>query len=335
MVALSVSLEGWLGLTWDHWKRFAAEIEPCGFASLFLSDHFLLQEPPAHPSLELIVALTYLATQTNRIHFGSMVAPLSIRDPVLLARQAAALDDLSRGRMILGVGAGWNEPEHAMFGYHLGDIKTRMARLEEGLDVILRLLRSDEPVSYAGRFFQLRQAMLLPRPHRPGGPPILIGGTGPHRTLPLVARYADSWNAIRLTPEEFRARSSHLDQLLHAAGRAARVVKRTVTVPVFCGRTASEIEHQTRGIRRFRVFADMPLHELRTQRAAIVGSPEDVVRQIRAYADAGADEVLVHWFTTDDTDGLKALAEHVLPHVTGEVSSSIRHRQTHGAIDGD
>jgi F420-dependent oxidoreductase-like protein len=318
MVALSVSLEGWFGLTWEHWKRFAAKIEPYGFTALFLSDHFLLQESTPQPSLELIVALTYLATQTNRIHFGSMVAPLSIRDPVMLARQAAALDDLSSGRMILGVGAGWNEPEHEMFGYQLGDIKTRMARFEEGLEVITRLLRSNEPVSYTGRYFQLHHARLLPRPQRPSGPPILIGGTGPQRTLPLVARYADSWNAIRLTPDEFRTRSSQLDQLLHAVGRPANAVKRTVTVAVFCGQTASEIEYQTRGLRRFREFTDMPLNEIRIQRAAIVGSPEEVVTQIRAYADAGADEVLVHWFTTDDTDGLKALAEQVLPHVTGK-----------------
>ena len=127
MVALSISLEGWFGLTWSHWKRLVTEVEPLGFTGLFLSDHFLLQEPPAQPSLELVVALSYLADHTQRIQFGSMVAPLSVRDPVMLARQAAALDDLSGGRMILGVGAGWNEAEHAMFGYELGDMTTRMA----------------------------------------------------------------------------------------------------------------------------------------------------------------------------------------------------------------
>src|SRR5258707_7098519 len=112
------------------------------------------------------------------MHFGSLVAPLSMRDPVMLARQAAALDDLSHGRMVLGVGAGWNEREHAMFGYPLGDNATRFARLEEGLEVITRLLHTDERVSHNGRFYHLSEAMLLPRPARPGGPRLLIGCSG-------------------------------------------------------------------------------------------------------------------------------------------------------------
>src|SRR5206468_2644018 len=127
--------------------------------------------------------------------FGPLVAPVSFRDPRQLVRQASALDDLSGGRFILGLGAGWQEHEHSVWGYDLGDIPTRMARFEESLEVASRLLRSDAPVTFEGRFFQLHDAVLLPRPARPGGPPILIGGNGPKRTLPLVARYADIWNA--------------------------------------------------------------------------------------------------------------------------------------------
>src|SRR5947209_12638365 len=114
---------------------------------------------------------------------------------MLLVRQAAALDDLSGGRMYLGLGAGWQEREHTLFGLHLGDIPTRMARLEEGLEVVTRLLNSNVPVTFEGRFYQLRSATLLPRPQRPGGPRILLGGSGVKRTLPLVARYAHAWNA--------------------------------------------------------------------------------------------------------------------------------------------
>lgn len=315
MVALSVSMEGWFGLTWPDWKRLVTASEQLGFAGLFLSDHFLLQEPPPQPSLELIIALTYLADHTQHVHFGPMVSPLSIRDPVMLARQAAALDDLSGGRMILGVGAGWNEPEHTMFGYTLGDTATRMIRFEEGLEVITRLLRNDGPTSYEGRFFQLRDALFLPRPQRPSGPPLLIGGNGARRTLPLVARYADSWNAICLTPNEFLERSAHLDQLLQREGRQPSAVKRTLTIPVICGRSASELEDQTRGLRRFIGFAGMSLQELATDRVAIMGTPEEVVAQIRAYAAVGVEELLVQWFTADDVKGLEVLATQVLPHI--------------------
>lgn len=117
--------------------------------------------------------------------------------------------------MVLGLGTGWVDGEHQMFGYELGDMETRLARLE----VITRLLRSDEPVSYEGRFYQLRDALLLPRPRRRGGPPIMIGGVGPKRTLPLVARYADIWNSTALPPEEFRRRSLLLGDLLRKNGR--------------------------------------------------------------------------------------------------------------------
>src|SRR5512138_3737515 len=180
-------IEGQDGLTWPRWQRLASEVEQLGFAGLFRSDHFTNAGPPDKESLELVVSLAYLASGTNRIHFGSLVAPFSFRDPAMLARQAAAIDDLSGGRLILGVGAGWNEREHTLFGYALGDVPTRMARMQEGLEVVTRLLRGDEPVISEGRFYQLRGAMLLPRPQRPGGPAIMIGGNGPKRTLPLVA----------------------------------------------------------------------------------------------------------------------------------------------------
>ncbi len=116
MVALSIMIEGQNGLTWPHWKRIVREVEDLGFAGLFRSDHFKHAQPPDDDSLEMIVSLTYLADYTQRIHFGSLVAPVTFRDPALLARQAAALDDLSGGRLILGVGAGWQAREHHLLG---------------------------------------------------------------------------------------------------------------------------------------------------------------------------------------------------------------------------
>src|SRR6516162_1499347 len=120
MVAISIQIEGQNGLTWPHWKQLVNEIENLGFAGLFRSDHFTDAHPPDQDSLEMIVSLAYLADHTQDIHFGPLVAPLSLRQPTLLARQAVALDDLSSGRMILGIGAGWQEREHIVFGYTLG-----------------------------------------------------------------------------------------------------------------------------------------------------------------------------------------------------------------------
>jgi len=322
MIELSVSIEGLCGLTWHAWKRLVEEVEPLGFAGLFCSDHFSLPETSTVDSLEMIVALTYLADHTQRLHFGPMVAPFSFRDPVMLARQAAALDDLSGGRMLLGVGAGWMEYEHHMFGYDLGDMATRMARFEEGLEVITRLLQSTEPVSYQGQFYQLCEAILHPRPRRPGGSPILVGGKGQRRTLPLVARYANIWNATRLTPDEFRALSAKLDELMRTAGREPSAIKRTLMIPIICGRDTAELERRVQRFRQlFPELADMRLDALLDDLRAsftnmIVGTPDEVIGEIRAYVDAGVEELIIQWFGVEDLEGLQVLAEQVLPQLS-------------------
>jgi F420-dependent oxidoreductase-like protein len=308
-------IEGQDGLTWPRWKRLAEEVESLGYAGLFRSDHFTNSDAPDKESLELVVSLAYLANSTKRIHFGSLVAPFSFRDPAMLARQAAAIDDLSEGRLILGLGAGWNAREHALFGYPLGDVPTRMARMEEGMEVVTRLLRSDEPVTYEGRFFQLRGATLLARPQRPGGPRIMIGGNGPKRTLPMVARYADVWNGVFLAPDDFRARSAALDDLLVAAGRQPGDVRRTLMTGIFFGRDLAALDRQLQSERSFRPkLTDTPRDELiarMRQRNVIVGTPEMVKEQISACVQAGAEELMLQWLDQDDIEGLRDLAEVV------------------------
>ncbi len=319
MVGISIMLEGQNGVNWHHWKSIVAEVEEPGFAGMFRSDHFTNSRPPDMDSLEMIVSLTYLADHTQRIHFGPLVAPFSFRNPMLLARQAAALDDLSNGRMILGLGAGWQQREHHLFGFDLGDIPTRMARFEEGLEVVTRLLNSDEPVTYESRFFQLRGATLLPRPQRPGGPRILIGGNGPKRTLPLAARYAHIWNAISLSPDEFRSRSATLDELLLEAGRKPGDVKRTMMKAVFFGRDIAELDHRLRWRADHHDYAGKSLDEviniMAHQDNELVGTPDMIIEQIKANAAAGVEELMLQWFDLDDIDGLRAFAKSVLPHL--------------------
>ncbi|MDQ2716514.1 MAG: TIGR03560 family F420-dependent LLM class oxidoreductase [Chloroflexota bacterium] len=317
MVAISIQIEGQDGLTWARWRRLVEAVEAAGFAGLFRSDHFTNADPPDRDALEAIVSLAYLADHTRRLHFGPLVSPVSFRQPTLLARQAAALDDLSGGRMLLGVGAGWQEREHTLFGHDLGDVQTRMARLQEALEVITRLLRSDEPITFEGTFYQLRGATLLPRPQRPGGPRILLGGNGPKRTLPLVARYADVWNAVYLTPAEFRARSTTLDGLLREAGREPGSVRRTMMTSAWFGRDMAELEQRLTWRARVPALAGLPLAEaletLDKQEKYVVGTPEMIVRQIKRFADAGVDELMLQWFDMDDIEGLRAFGESVLP----------------------
>src|SRR5215208_3822919 len=220
MLEIAVMIEGQNGLTWTRWQKIARLVEDLGFVGLFRSDHFTNSNPPDIDSLELWTSLTWLASNTKRIEFGPLVTPFSFRHPVHTARMASAVDDLSGGRLILGLGAGWNEREHHLFGFDLLEPEARFNRFNEGMEVVTRLLQSDEPVTYEGEYYHLRGAKLLPRPQRVGGPRILVGGNGVKRTLSYVVRYASEWNCVSVLPQDFADLNRRLDEMLTKAGRS-------------------------------------------------------------------------------------------------------------------
>src|SRR5581483_11711733 len=145
------------------------------------------------------------------------------------------------GRLVLGVGAGWVEREHANYGFDLLDLESRFVRFREGLEVISRLLHSDSPTTFQGSFYRLQDAVLLPRPQRTGGPPILVGGNGAQRTLPLAAHFADEWNCVFSPPQRFRELNARLDGLLQAEGRAPRSVRRSLMTGCFYARDEAKL----------------------------------------------------------------------------------------------
>lgn len=318
MIELSIMIEAQDGVNWTTWKSLAKEVESLGFSGLFRSDHYTNAQPPDKDSLEMVVSLAYLADRTQRLHFGPLVAPLSFREPTMLARQAAALDDLSGGRMLLGLGAGWQEREHTLFGHHLGSMKERMDRFEEGVRVVHLLLNSDGPVSFEGRYFRIQDAVLLPRPERKGGPTLLIGGSGRKRTLPLAARYADQWNAVNPTVEEFRDMSAHLDGLLQQEGRRPGDVKRSIMTMVIFGRTRQDLEARLdkppfNSPRLAGMSLDEKIAFWRDERHVLLGDGEAIAGQIARYASEGVQEIMTQWFHTGDLEGLRQYAEDVLP----------------------
>ena len=314
---ISITVEGF-GLAWDRWKELIIKLEACGFAGIYKSDHFNFNFPPHTDHLEVYVALTYLASHIPRVHFGTLVSPVSYRDPVMLARQAMAMDDLSGGRMILGVGTGWLEAEHTLFGYHLGTVKERLDRFEEALEVMTQLIRSDDPVTFQGNYYQLQEAVLMPRPQRKT--PIMIGGDGPKRMLPMVARYADVWNC-RGSLDNFKDRSALLDDLLLAEGRQPGDVKRTIMLLFGCWQTDAErdqiIEDIPEPVRRFFGGDDQLIARLQNDRP--VPSPEAVVEYLKAFEASGTEEVMIQYFGLNGDTQLDILAEHVLPHFSQAV----------------
>jgi F420-dependent oxidoreductase-like protein len=305
VVELAIMVEGQDGLNWPRWQRLALAVEELGFAGLYRSDHFTNPEGPALDALDLWTSLGWLASQTKRIEFGPLVSPVSFRHPVVTAWTAAAVDDLSGGRLRLGLGAGWQEREHRSFGFDLLETDRRFVRFEEGLAVVRSLLQGDEPVSFRGEFYQLDAALLLPRPRRPGGPPIVIGGNGPKRTLPLAARYADEWNAVFVPAARFEELNARLDGLLDEAGREPGEVRRTLMTRVLFGRDETELRTKLEG---------QSVVEARDE-GLLVGGAEELVEQVGRLGEAGVERVMLQWLELDDINGLEALASSVLPRV--------------------
>lgn len=303
---VAIMIEGQNGLTWPRWQRIGPLVESLGFAGLYRSDHFTNAAPPDRDSLELWTSLTWLAAHTRRIPFGPLVTPCSFRHPAMTARMATAVDELSGGRLILGLGAGWQEREHTNYGFDLLDLRARMARFEESLQVISAMFASDEPVTFEGRYVRLREAVLRPRP-RPGGPPVLVGGNGPRRTLPLAARYAVEWNATLQTPQSFARLRARLDALVSGAGRGRDAVRRSMMTGVVFGRSPGEVAEKLERRGRTR-------EELRA-RGVLVGTGEEISSQLRELDAAGLQGIMLQWLDLDDLDGLRAMAEAVLPHV--------------------
>jgi alkanesulfonate monooxygenase SsuD/methylene tetrahydromethanopterin reductase-like flavin-dependent oxidoreductase (luciferase family) len=163
------------------------------------------------------------------------------------------------------------------------------------------LLRSHEPVSLDGKYYHLREAILLPRPARPGGPPVLIGGAGPQRTLPLVARYADEWNAVFVPVARWVELNARLDDLLRANGREPQSVRRSLMTGVVFGRDPAELERKLHG----RNAAEL------IERGLIVGTSAEVKQQLGRLSEAGLQRVMLQWLDLDDLEGLEALATQV------------------------
>lgn len=304
MLEVAIMIEGQNGLTWPRWQNIVRLVEELGFVGLYRSDHFTNMNPPDKESLELWVSLTWLACNTSRIEFGPLVTPFSFRHPALTARMASAVDDLSNGRLTLGLGAGWQEREHNLFGFDLLDISARFDRLEEGLRIVTQLLKSDSPVSFSGNYFDLREAIMLPRPQRSGGPRILIGGVGQKRTPDLVARYADEWNAMFLTSEKFKVLNTNIDHRLEQEKREPNSVRRSMMTGCFFAATDSELQRKIES-------RNKTIEQLH-QQGMVAGSASVIKDQLLEFEAAGLQRIMLQWLDLDDLVGLEALAKAVL-----------------------
>jgi F420-dependent oxidoreductase-like protein len=211
--------------TFHHVWRTADE---AGFDHVWVMDHLAsLGADDGRPIFDAWAMQAAMAVATSRVRLGCMVSGNSYRHPVMLAKLATTVDHLSGGRLELGIGAGWNEHEHTMYGLDLGSVRTRMDRLEESLQV-LRSLFTELRTTFEGEHYRLTDAVAEPKPVQRPHPPIWVGGSGPRRTLRLVAQYADAWNDTSSTPEQVAALGEVLDRHCADVGRDPGQIRRTV-----------------------------------------------------------------------------------------------------------
>jgi F420-dependent oxidoreductase-like protein len=311
-------------LEWGRVVDYARRAEALGFDSVWVSDHFFADLSryggPDGPvgTVEPFTALAALATHTDRVRLGTLVASTSFRHPAHVAKMATTIDLLSGGRLDLGLGAGWMEAEYRAFGYEFGSVGERFDVLEEALEILTRLFGEAEPVDFVGPTIRLQEAYLHPRPAQAGGPPIWLGGKGGPRGLSLAARFAHGWNSVwRWTPEDYAAVSARLDTACENVDRDPATLRRSVGLYTLVGADEEDLVARWRALQRW-APGDALAGELLEDyaRGALVGTPDQVAEQVAAFEGLGVEEIILSPaslpFAVADDEQLDAIAETLL-----------------------
>ncbi|MBI2766588.1 MAG: LLM class F420-dependent oxidoreductase [Chloroflexi bacterium] len=312
---IGLMVEGQNGLTWERWLHILALAEGLGFPSVFRSDHYFVGPP--QESLEAYLSFVVAARETKTIRFGPMVSPVTFRSPVDVARMAAQIDILSGGRFVMGVGAGWNEAEHKAYGVPFPAVRERFDRLEESIQ-LAKALWTQSPATFEGKHYRLDEADLMPKPAA-GRPPLLIGGGGEKRTLKLVARYADEWNAVNLSPDGYRQKLGVLERHCEAEGRDPATIRRSMMVFAVVGPSEASLDASSRRVMgMFGAAAGTSPADFRAgmrARGLIAGGTEQVVDEVGRLAELGVSELMFQHFNFDSDDVPEYLATEVVPRV--------------------
>jgi F420-dependent oxidoreductase-like protein len=309
---LRIFTEPQQGASYDQLLEVARTAEECGFGGFFRSDHYLKMgsvDGVPGPS-DAWTTLAGLARDTERIRLGTLLTAGTFRLPGPLAISVATVDAMSRGRVELGLGAGWYEQEHIAYGIPFPEVGERFDRLEEQLAIITGLWETPlgETFSFAGDHYRLADSPALPKPFQQPRPPVIIGGHGKRRTPRLAARFADEFNVAFSSIEVCAGQYAAVDRACEEAGRDPGSIVRSAALVVCCGSDEREIE--TRAGRIGREVA-----ELRANGAA--GRPSEVAEKLLAYRAAGARRVYLQVLDLDDLDHLRLVASEVLEAVAG------------------
>jgi alkanesulfonate monooxygenase SsuD/methylene tetrahydromethanopterin reductase-like flavin-dependent oxidoreductase (luciferase family) len=277
--------------------------------SLFRSDHYISGSDETRPVLDAWATVSALAALTARVELGTLVSPGTFREPSLLARNAATADEVSGGRIVLGIGAGWMKREHEAYGFAFFTAKERVARFAEQLEIVHGLLRQ-ERVSYDGAFYRLLDAPGLMRPDLP----ILVGGSARPGTAEPAARFADEYNTLFATTAELQQRKRTLDAACERVDRDPATLRRSLMAPLVVGTDEREVRASAQRIaERFGRDADTVLE--RYGDIGLVGTPERIVQRLREIEELGYDRVMLQHLVHDDLVTVALVGRELAPAV--------------------
>jgi F420-dependent oxidoreductase-like protein len=291
----------------DSLKNLVTKAENNGFDSFWVMDHFHQIQfvgRPEEPMLEGWTIISMLAGITTKIKLGTLVTGIIYRYPSVLAKIAATLDVLTKGRLFMGIGAGWNEQESLAYGISFPSNQERMLRLEEAIQIIRKMWTEEPYASFNGKYYQIRNAYCNPKPIQKPSPPILVGGSGERKTLKIVAKYADACNLFG-SPETVRKKLDILKEHCQSVGRDYDSILKTKLVATIVDDNSDMVKNKVR-----ETFRGIPEEQIKE--FVIYGTPEDVSRQIEMLEEVGIHYLIVDLEPSRELEVLDTFANKII-----------------------
>jgi len=291
--------------SWRNFSTLASKAEQLGYDSVWVSDHFISPDSRSY-GLETWTVLSALASSTREIRLGTYVLCNQFRHPSLLARMASTLDNISEGRLELGIGAGWKEEEHMAFGFDWDKHSTRVERLKETTEIIEKLWTEDH-VSYGGKYYQLKDATLEPKPFQKPYPHIWVGGNS-KAIRNVVANVGDGWIPVLPTPSQLATGTLYIKGLMSHVGRDPQRL-----LVAYGGSGCALIAEKEELVKKLAEPLIRSMGRPLEESACLIGTPEQCIRKVDQYRKAGAQEIVAGFYDFPSVQGLELFANTVIP----------------------
>lgn len=307
-------VEGQEDVTWEDWLALARACEEHGVGTMFRSDHYLsVADRRERGSLDAWATIAALAAVTERLRLGTMVSPATFRHPAVLAKMAVTADHVSGGRVEVGIGAGWWEREHELYGFDFPPMGERIDALEEQLQIV-RGHWGEGPFSFDGGHYRMRELDALPKPVQRPRPPLILGAKGRPRSLRLAARYADEYNTVMSTAPEIADLRQRLDRACEEEGRDPTTLPLSMMTGWLVGADREDLLDRARRLAEWKGEEPDAEALLAAEReCTIVGRVPEAIEQLRELEAAGLSRIMGQHLLHRDLDAVALMGREIIP----------------------